>query len=111
MNIKYDIEIYFTVSLGVSCLTDNVEGKKIPRFIKKLNEFLGLPPNSNKVMDILLISGNTAKINNITGTVSKNAENIAKNTIKIQETRSFAKPDTQFRYLGIGTCQPIKGKP
>ena len=58
-------------------------------------------------MDILLISGNTAKINNITGTVSKNAENIAKNTIKIQETRSFAKPEIQLR----SPCQPIKGKP
>ena len=58
-------------------------------------------------MDILLISGNIAKINNITGTVSKNAENIAKNTIEIQETRSFAIYETQFR----SPCQPIKGKP
>ena len=69
-------------------------------------------------MDILLISGNTAKINNITETVSKNAENIAKNTIEIQETRSFAKPETRVsRTLTLpetqfrSPCQPIKGTP
>ena len=77
--------IYFTVSLGVSCLTSNVEGKKIPGFIKKMNKFLGLPPKSNKIMDILLISSNTAKINNIAGTVSKNTGNIAKNIADISK--------------------------
>ena len=101
MNIEYDIEIYFTVLLGVFCLAANVERKKIPGFIKKLNKFLGLPPKSEKIMDILSISVNTAKINdnagsiknnagsinvnaesinNIIGTVSENTGNIAKNT-------------------------------
>ena len=104
LNIEYNIEIYFAVSLGVFSLATNVEGKKIPGLIKKLNKFLGLPPKSEKVMDILSISGNTAKINenagsintnagsindnsesinNITGTISKNTGNIAKNTADI----------------------------
>ena len=85
-------------------MATNVEGKKIPGLIKKLNKFLGLPPKSEKVMDILSISGNTAKINdnagsinanagsindnsesinNITGTISENTGNIAKNTADI----------------------------
>ena len=82
----------------------NVEEKKIPGFIKKLNKFLGLPSKSERVMDILSISVNTEKINdnagsinnitgsinvnaesiiNITGTVRDNAEKIAKNTADI----------------------------
>ena len=104
LSIEYNIEIYFAVSLEVFSLATNVEGKKIPGLIKKLNKFLGLPPKSEKVMDILSISGNTAKINdnagsinanagsindnsesinNITGTISENTGNIAKNTADI----------------------------
>ena len=68
----------------------NVEGKKIPGFVKKLNKFLGLPSQSNRVVDILLISTNAEKINdnsgsinNITVNLSKNAGNIAKNKADI----------------------------
>ena len=71
-------------------MATNVEGKKIPGLIKKLNKFLGLPPKSEKVMDILSISGYTAKINenagsinDIAGTIGEITGNIAKNTADI----------------------------
>ena len=73
---RYDIENYFAVSLQVFCLAANVEGKKIPGFIKKLNKFLGLPAKSEKVMDILSISVNTAKINDNAGSINNNAGKI-----------------------------------
>ena len=66
-------------------MTANVEGNEIPQFIKKMNKFLGLPPRSNKIMDILLISGNTAKINNNKRKIRKNTGNIAKNTADISK--------------------------
>ena len=83
--VKYYVVIYFAVSLGVFCLVANVEGKKIPGFVKKLNKFLGLPPKSKKVMDILSISGNTAKINENAGSIDANAGSINDNTGSIND--------------------------
>ena len=92
LNIEYNIEIYFAVSLGVFSLATNVEGKKIPGLIKKLNKFLGLPPKSEKVMDILSISGNTAKINENAGSIDANAGSINNNAGTIGEiTGNIAK--------------------
>jgi len=69
----------FLISLGVFCLAVNVEGKKTPGFIKKLNKFLGLTPNSKKVMDILSISVNAANINDNAGSINANAGSINDN--------------------------------
>ena len=85
LNIEYNIEIYFAVSLGVFSLATNVEGKKIPGLIKKLNKFLGLPPKSEKVMDILSISGNTAKINENAGSIDANTGSINDNAGSIND--------------------------
>ena len=83
LNIEYNIEIHFAVSLGVFSLATNVEGKKIPGFIKKLNKFLGLPPKSEKVMDILSISVNAANINDNAGIINANTGSINDNAGKI----------------------------
>ena len=64
--------------MGVFLLATKVEGKKVPSFIKKFNKFLGLPSKSDKILDILKISGNEEKINNIEGNVQKNMADIAK---------------------------------
>ena len=85
LNIEYNIEVYFAVSLEVFSLATNVEGKKIPGLIKKLNKFLGLPPKSEKVMDILSISGNTAKINDNAGSINANAGSINDNAGNIND--------------------------
>ena len=37
-------------------MSTKVEGKKVPDFIKKFNKFLGLPPKSDGILDILKIS-------------------------------------------------------
>ena len=66
-------------------MATNVEGKKIPGLIKKLNKFLGLPPKSEKVMDILSISGNTAKINENAGSINANAGSINDNAGSIND--------------------------
>ena len=66
-------------------MATNVEGKKIPGLIKKLNKFLGLPPKSEKVMDILSISGNTAKINDNAGSINANAGSINDNAESIDD--------------------------
>ena len=58
MILKY----FFSVSLGVFSLATKVEGKKVPGFIKKFNKFLGLPSKSDKILDILKISGNEENI-------------------------------------------------
>ena len=47
------------------------ERKKVPGFIKKFNKFLGLPSKSDKILDILKISGNEENI-------EKNMADIAK---------------------------------
>ena len=84
INSEHDIEIYVTVSVGVFFST-KVQGRKIPGFIKKLNKFLGLPPKSEQVMDILSISDlktnitvNAANINNNSGNIEKNMADILK---------------------------------
>ena len=59
-------------------MTANVEGKKVPGFIKKFNKFLGLPPKSDKILDILKISGNEEKINDNEENIAKNMADIAK---------------------------------
>ena len=59
-------------------LADKVEGKKVPGFIKKFNKYLGLPSKSDKILDILKISGNEEKINNNEGNIEKNMADIAK---------------------------------
>ena len=87
------ISKYFSsVSLGVFYLATKVEGKKVPGFIKKFNKFLGLPSKSKKILDILKISGNEEKINNIEGNVEKNMADIAKyhpeETSKLNTLRS-----------------------
>ena len=64
--------------MGVFFLTTNVEGKKVPSFIKKFNKFLGLPPKSDRILDILLISDNVANINNNEGNIAKNMVDIRK---------------------------------
>ena len=74
MILKY----FFSVSLGVFSLATKVEGKKVPGFIKKFNKFLGLPSKSDKILDILKISGNEEKINNNEGNIAKNMADIAK---------------------------------
>ena len=76
--IEYDIKIPFSVSLGVFSLATKVGGKKVPGFIKKFNKFLGLPSKSDKILDILKISGNEEKINNNEGNIEKNMADIAK---------------------------------
>ena len=75
MNIE--IEIGLVVSLGVFSLATKVEGKKVPGFIKKFNKFLGLPSKSDKILDILKISGIEEKINNNEGNIEKNMADIA----------------------------------
>ena len=67
MILKY----FFSVSLGVFSLATKVGGKKVPGFIKKFNKFLGLPSKSDKILDILKISGNEENI-------EKNMADIAK---------------------------------
>ena len=52
-------------------MTANIEGKKVPGFIKKFNKFLGLPSKSNRILDILKINGNEENI-------AKNMADIAK---------------------------------
>ena len=69
---------FISVLLGVFSLATKVGGKKVPGFIKKFNKFLGLPSKSDKILDILKISGNEEKINNIEGNVQKNMADIAK---------------------------------
>ena len=83
-NCERDIKIYVTVSVGFFSST-KVQGRKIPGFIKKLNKFLGLPPKSEQVMDILSISDlktnitiNAANINNNAGHIEKNMADILK---------------------------------
>ena len=84
INSEHDIEIYVTVSVDFFSST-KVQGRKIPGFIKKLNKFLGLPPKSEQVMDILSISDlktnltvNAANINNNAGNIEKNMADILK---------------------------------
>ena len=43
-------------------MATKVEGKKVPSFIRKFNKFLGLPPKSDRILDILKISGNEEHI-------------------------------------------------
>ena len=76
--------LYVTVSVGFFS-SIKVQGRKIPGFIKKLNKFLGLPPKSEQVMDILSISDlkinitvNAANINNNAGNIEKNMADILK---------------------------------
>ena len=71
---------YFFVSvlLGVFSLATKVGGKKVPDFIKKFNKFLGLPSKSDKILDILKISGIEEQINNNEGNIEKNMADIAK---------------------------------
>ena len=73
MILKY----FFSVSLGVFSLATKVERKKVPGFIKKFNKFLGLPSKSNRILDILKISGIEEKINNNKGNIEKNMADIA----------------------------------
>ena len=58
-------------------MATKVEGKKVPGFIKKFNKFLGLPSKSNRILDILKISGIEEKINNNEGNIEKNMADIA----------------------------------
>ena len=58
-------------------MATKVEGKKVPGFIKKFNKFLGLPSKSDKILDILKISGIEEKINNNEGNIEKNMAGIA----------------------------------
>ena len=90
MILKY----FFSVSLGVFSLATKVEGKKVPGFIKKFNKFLGLPSKSDKILDILKISGNEEKIND-------NEENIAKNMADIAKyhPEETSKLNKLFRYV------------
>ena len=63
--IRYDSEIYFSVSLGVfssNKVQGNIGVKKNPWIIRQLNKALGLGRKSKKVWDILFISDNTANI-------------------------------------------------
>ena len=76
--IEYDVKCFFSVSLGVFSLATKVEGKKVPGFIKKFNKFLGLPSKSDKILDILKISGIEEQINNNEGNIGKNMADIAK---------------------------------
>ena len=78
---------FFSVSLGVFSLATKVGGKKVPGFIKKFNKFLGLPSKSDKILDILKISGNE--------------ENIKQNMADIAKYH----PD-QTSTLNNGLCQP-----
>ena len=59
-------------------MATKVEGKKVPSFIKKFNKFLGLPSKSDKILDILKISGNEEKINDNEENIAKNMADIAK---------------------------------
>ena len=77
---------FFSVSLGVFSLATKVGGKKVPDFIKKFNKFLGLPSKSDKILDILKISGIEKKINKISGIrekINNNEGNIEKNMADI----------------------------
>ena len=76
--IEYAIEIYLTVLLGVFVLAASTEGKKIPRFIRKLNKYLGLPPKSNRTMDILLIRKNAVDIQTNSEEIDANFKSINK---------------------------------
>ena len=76
LNIEIETQIGLAVPLGFFSLATKVEGKKVPGFIKKFNKFLGLPSKSEKILDILKISGNEEKINNIEGNVQKNIADI-----------------------------------
>ena len=78
LNIEIYIYIGLAVVMGVFLLATKVEGKKVPSFIKKFNKFLGLPRKSNKILDILKISGNEEKINDNEGNIVKNMADIAK---------------------------------
>ena len=71
MNNEIQIWIGLAVPLEVFWLATKVEGKKVPSFIKKFNKFLGLPSKSDKILDILKISGNEENI-------EKNMADIAK---------------------------------
>ena len=64
--------------MGIFSLANKVEGKKVPGFIKKFNKFLGLPSKSDKILDILKISGIEEKINNNEENIEKNMDDIAK---------------------------------
>ena len=94
MNIEIQSQIGLAVSLGVFSLATKVEGKKVPGFIKKFNKFLGLPPKSDRILDILFISDNVANINNNEGNIAKNMADIRKyhpdETSKLHKTCSFA---------------------
>ena len=78
LNIEFETQIGLAVSLGVFSLATKVDGKKIPGFIKKFNKFLGLPSKSDKILDILKISGIEEQINNNEGNIGKNMADIAK---------------------------------
>ena len=67
-----------TVLLGVFVLAASTEGKKIPRFIRKLNKYLGLPPKSNRTMDILLIRKNAVDIQTNSEEIDANFKSINK---------------------------------
>ena len=90
MILKY----FFSVSLGVFSLATKVGGKKVPGFIKKFNKFLGLPSKSDKILDILKISGNEEKINNNKGNIEKNMADIAK-----YHPKEMSKLNKLFRYV------------
>ena len=53
-------------------MATKAEGKKVPSFIKKFNKFLGLPSKSDKILDILKISGIEEQINSLEGNIGKN---------------------------------------
>ena len=84
-NIDYDIEIYLSVLLEVFFSTE-VQGKKIPGFIKKLNKALGLPVKSEKAWDILSISDLKVNITGITANINNINENMAELEKYNQET-------------------------
>ena len=75
MMLKY---FFISVLLGVFSLATKVGGKKVPGFIKKFNKFLGLPSKSDKILDILKISGIEEQINSNEGSIGKIMADIAK---------------------------------
>ena len=64
-------------------MATKAEGKKVPSFIKKFNKFLGLPSKSDKILDILKISGIEEQINNNEEQINNNEGNIEKNMADI----------------------------
>ena len=93
-------------------MATKVEGKKVPGFIKKFNKFLGLPSKSDKILDILKISGIEEKINNNKGNIEKNMADIAEyhpdETSKLNKMCNYIWQNVCINRMSIKKVQSTK---